>query len=74
MRLFHEANRHPRMRELYLEDLKNWQEIGGSTYSVFSSMGLYTKWGSWGVLEHRDQDPDQVPKMKAIREFMKQPK
>jgi hypothetical protein len=72
MKLFHEANRHPRMRELYLEDLTNWQEIGGSTYSVFSSMGLYTKWGSWGVLEHRDQDPQQAPKYKALREFMSQ--
>ena len=51
MRLFHDANRHPRMKELYLEDLKNWQEIGGSTFCVFSSMGLYTKWGSWGVME-----------------------
>jgi hypothetical protein len=70
MKLFHDANRHPRMRELYLEDLKNWQEIGGSTFCVFSSMGLYTKWGSWGVLEHRDQNPDDSPKWKAIRDFM----
>jgi hypothetical protein len=69
-KLFHEANRHPRMKELYLQDLKNWQEIGGSTFCVFSSMGLYTKWGSWGVLEHRDQDPATAPKWQAIREFM----
>jgi hypothetical protein len=73
-RLFNEANRHPRMGELYLEDLKNWQEVGGSTFCVFSSMGLYTKWGSWGVLEHRDQDPDQVPKFKALRQFLNQGK
>jgi len=71
MKLFHEANRHPRMRELYLEDLKNWQDIGGSTYCVFSSMGRYTKWGSWGVLEWHDQDPGTAPKHLAIREFMK---
>lgn len=70
MKLFHEANRHPRMKELYLEDLKNWQEVGGSTFCVFSSMGLYTKWGSWGVLEHRDQNPETAPKWQAIREFM----
>jgi hypothetical protein len=70
MKLFHEANRHPRMKELYLRDLKNWQEIGGSTFCVFSSMGLYTKWGSWGVLEHRDQDPATAPKWQAIQEFM----
>jgi hypothetical protein len=32
-------------------------------------MGLYTKWGSWGVLEHRDQNPDDSPKWKAIHDF-----
>jgi hypothetical protein len=73
-KLFHEANRHPRMKELYLEDLKNWQEIGGSTYCVFSSLGRYTKWGSWGVLEYHDQDPATAPKYQAIRQFMTQGK
>lgn len=69
-KLFHEANRHPVMGELYLLDLKNWAEIGGSTFCVFSSMGLYSKWGSWGLLEHRDQDPKQVPKYRAVRDFL----
>jgi hypothetical protein len=70
-KLFHEANRHPKMKELYLEDLKNWQEIGGSTFCVFSSVGRYTKWGSWGVLEYSDQKEDTAPKMMALREWMK---
>jgi hypothetical protein len=72
--LFHEANRHPRMKELYLEDLKNWQDVGGDTYAVFSSVGRYTKWGSWGVLEHAYQDETKAPKMMALREWMKQGK
>ncbi|HJZ94030.1 MAG TPA: hypothetical protein VKE40_24355 [Gemmataceae bacterium] len=67
-KLFHEANRHPRMKELYLEDMKNWQEIGGSTYCVFSSVGKYTKWGSWGLLEHSLQETS--PKYEAVKEFM----
>jgi len=70
-KLFHVANRHPRMKDLYLEDLKNWSEIGGNTNCVFSSMGKYTKWGSWGVLEWHDQDEKDAPKMMAIREWMK---
>ena len=74
MKLFHEANRHPKMKELYLEDLKNWQEIGGSTFCVFSSVGRYTKWGSWGVMEYSDQKEDTAPKMMALREWMKQAK
>src|SRR5262249_55337504 len=51
-KLFHEANRHPKMKDLYLADLKNWRESGGGLFCVFSSMGRYSKWGSWGVLEH----------------------
>ena len=69
-KLLHEANRHPRMKDLYLLDLKNWQEVGGSTYCVFASMGRYTKWGSWGVLEYHDQDPKTAPKWQAIQEFL----
>jgi hypothetical protein len=71
MHLFHAANRHPRMRELYLEDLKNWRDVSGDTYCVFSSVGRYTKWGSWGVLEYWDQKESEAPKMMAIREWMK---
>ena len=59
MKLFHDANRHPKMKELYLEDLKNWQEVGGSTFCVFSSVGKYTKWGSWGVMEWSDQKEER---------------
>jgi hypothetical protein len=74
MNLFHAANRHPRMKDLYLEDLKNWAEIGGSTYCVFSSVGKYTKWGSWGVMEWSDQKESEAPKMMALREWMKHSK
>jgi hypothetical protein len=71
MELFHKANRDPKMKELYLEDLKNWYEVGGSTFCVFSSMGKYTKWGSWGVMEWYDQKESDAPKMMALREWMK---
>jgi hypothetical protein len=74
MELFHNANRHPRMKDLYLEDMKNWYEVGGSTFCVFSSMGKYTKWGSWGVMEWHDQKEEDAPKMLALREWMKQKK
>ena len=74
MKLFHDANRHPKMKELYLDDLKNWQEVGGSTFCVFSSVGKYTKWGSWGVMEWSDQKEETAPKMMALREWMKQKK
>ena len=41
------------------------------TFCVFSSMGRYTKWGSWGVMEYYDQKETDAPKMMALREWMK---
>lgn len=69
--LFHAANRHPKMKDLYLADLNNWKEAGGGLFCIFSSMGNYSKWGSWGLLEHMAQDPMSVPKYQAVAEFMK---
>lgn len=69
-KLFHEANRHPKMKDLYLADLKNWREAGGGLFCVFSSMGNYSKWGSWGVLEHTGQDEKKAPKYQALREYL----
>ena len=71
MKLFHAANRDPRMKDLYLQDLRGWEEAGGGLYCVFGSMTRLSKWGSWGVLEFSDQDEKTAPKLQAIREFMR---
>ena len=68
--LFITANRDPRMKKLYLEDLIGWKKAGGGLFAAFSSMGRYGKWGSWGLLENQDQDPAVAPKYQAILEFM----
>ncbi len=69
-KLFHEANRHPRMKELYLQDMKNWAEAGGSTYCLFSSVGRYSKWGAWGLKEYDDDPDEKAPKLQAVREVL----
>lgn len=71
-KLFHAANRHPRMKELYLKDLRAWQTSRGGAYMIFSSMGRYSKWGSWGLLEFSDQDPSTAPKYQAVREYLRE--
>ena len=68
--LFIAANRDPRMKQLYLEDLGGWKKAGGGLFTAFSSMGAYGKWGSWGILENRNQNPIRAPKYQAIIEFM----
>jgi hypothetical protein len=68
--LFEAANRAPAMRDVYLEDLKTWQDCGGGLFCVFSSMGHYSKWGSWGLLESEKQNPATAPKYQAVKELL----
>jgi hypothetical protein len=68
--LFHAANRHPRMKQLYLDYLAGWKQSGGTLMAVFSSMGTYSKWGSWGLLEYHGQPPAEAPKYQAVLEFL----
>jgi hypothetical protein len=69
-RLFHAANRHEGMGDLYRRHLKDWAEAGGGLFCVFSSTGRYSKWGSWGLLEYAGQDPATAPKYRAIRDYL----
>jgi len=68
--LFHAANRHPRMRELYLEYLAGWKQHGGTMMAIFSSMGRYSKWGSWGLMEYHGQPESSAPKYQAVLKFL----
>ncbi len=70
MELFHAANRHPRMKQLYLDYLTGWKENGGTLMAVFSSMGTYSKWGSWGLMEYHGQPTAEAPKYQAVIEFL----
>jgi hypothetical protein len=73
-KLFHTANRDPRMRDLYLEDIKSWSNAGGGLYVVFSSVSRPSKWGSWGMLEYDAQDPATAPKYQAVLQFLPEAK
>lgn len=69
-RVLHAANRHPRMGELYRVYYDAWAEAGGGVMAVFSSIGAWSKWGSWGLMEHYDDDPADYPKMQATLRWM----
>lgn len=68
--LFHAANRHARMKDLYLEYLNGWKQNGGTLAAMFSSTGTWSKWGSWGLMEHHGQSPADSPKYEAVIEFL----
>lgn len=70
MDLFHAANRHPRMKSLYLDYLAGWKANGGTLAAIFSSTGTWSKWGSWGLMEHHGQPPAEAPKYQAVLQFL----
>jgi hypothetical protein len=67
---FTAANRHPRMKDLYLEYFQQWQELGGALFCQFSSVSEPGVWGAWGVLERYDQTPEEAPKYAALLEIL----
>lgn len=67
--LLHEANRHPRMGELYATYLAAWADAGGDVIAMFSSVGTWSKWGSWGLMQYCDDVPAEQPKMRAVLEY-----
>lgn len=64
-RLLHAANAHPRMGDLYTRYFAGWERTGGDLLCHFSSVGAWSKWGSWGLLQYADDEPRQSPKFMA---------
>jgi hypothetical protein len=69
--LFHEANRSARMGELYTKYLQGWKENGGGLICMFASVGGWSKWGSWGLMENYDDKPSGYPKFAATLNWSK---
>jgi hypothetical protein len=41
-----------------------WKEAaGGDLFCLFASVGAWSRWGSWGLLEYADDD---TPKFRAV--------
>lgn len=64
--LFKRANADPRMGGVYARYLDAWKEAGGGLFANFSSVGSWSKWGSWGLLQFEDDSPADSPKFLAV--------
>ena len=64
-KLFLAANAHPRIAGIYRRYLGAWKDAGGGLLCYFASTGAWSKWGSWGILQHYDDDPARSPKFMA---------
>jgi len=65
-KLFHAANASPRMGTIYAEYLEAWAKAGGDVFCHFSSVGEWSKWGSWGAMQYYDEGPAASPKYQAL--------
>jgi len=62
------ANRHARMGKLYNIYLDRWRDVaGGDICCLFSSCGQWSGFGSWGLIEHENDD---TPKFAGVRNWM----
>jgi hypothetical protein len=69
--LLSEANRDPRMGELYIQYLNHWTKIGGGVFCLYDSMFAHSPSGYWGLLEYTGQDPATAPKYMAVQKWAK---
>jgi hypothetical protein len=65
-KLFLAANADPRLGKIYDHYLDGWKKAGGGLFCHFNSVGLWGKFGSWGLLQHYDEDPAHSPKFMAV--------
>lgn len=69
--LFRQANRHPRMGDIYTKYLDGWKAAGGDLMCIFSSVSLWGKYGCWGLAEYYDETENDQPKLKAVLNWIR---
>ena len=59
------ANADARMGDIYTKSLNMWVQNGGDLTCSYSSVGTWSKWGSWGLMQNHDDPPASSPKFVA---------
>ncbi len=69
-KFFIDLHRRPEFYDRYMEMLNAWKDEEGARtlFMNFSDIGRPSKWGSWGVLEHVDQESS--PRYDALIDFI----
>lgn len=68
-RAFIDVQSHPRIYQIYLDNMREWENAGGSLFTAFNFVEKPDKWGSWGALEYQDQDIDEAHKYRALLDY-----
>ena len=65
------ANRDPRMKDMLLQNYRNWFSAGGALNVYYNLASPWSKFGSWGLTDVLEQD---TPKHAAIAEVLANPR
>ena len=65
------ANRDPRMKDMLLQNYRNWFSAGGALNVYYNLASPWSKFGSWGLTDVLEQD---TPKHAAIAELLANPR
>jgi hypothetical protein len=65
------ANADKRMGDIYSKNLQAWLDAGGDLICTFNSMGGWSKWGSWGLLQNNLENPKDSTKLNAVIHWAK---
>ncbi len=63
------AQNHPKMYDLYLQNMFEFEKAGGSANVMFNYVGRRDQWGSWGHLLYQDQPTNSSVKFKAMLDY-----
>lgn len=69
--LLMQANADKQMGDVYRKNLTQWHAAGGDLMCTFNSVEAWSKWGSWGLLQHTNQTAADSPKFKAVMDWAK---
>ncbi|GIL87895.1 hypothetical protein Vretifemale_15941 [Volvox reticuliferus] len=65
-----QANRDPAMAGIYRTYMEALAAVNISRIVHYSSIGSYTKYGSWGLMEAQDGDPSEAPKYQGLMSYI----
>ena len=63
--LLYSANTDVRMGGIYTKSLMMWEQNGGDLTCSYNSVGTWSKWGSWGLMQNHDDPLSNSPKFTA---------
>ena len=63
------AQDHPKMYDLYQQNMFEFERAGGSANVMFNYVGRRDQWGSWGHLRYQDEPTRSAQKFKAMLDY-----